>query len=169
MPVEKLSVPVYVHVLDRELDFLTDSHVKLGTDCIDTDCIDTNCRTTNFINTYCINTKCMYTYCIKTNFDTCKMHVHRLYNTNLYFSNSHDMNLDRVTDSHAKLNILDDMQECLNNNHLIALEYDEDTLSLVVDPTLSTSDISVSDNSNSSTGNASAFEYECYEVKDDTP
>ncbi len=40
---------------------------------------------------------------------------------------------------------------------------------VVVDPTLSTLDISISDNSNSSTGNASAFEYECYEVKDDTP
>jgi hypothetical protein len=80
------------------------------------------------------------------------------------------MNLDRVTDSHVKLNILGDTQECLNNSHhRIALEYDEDTLSLVVDPTLSTSDISVSDNSDSSTGNASAFEYESYEVKDDTP
>ncbi len=42
-------------------------------------------------------------------------------------------------------------------------------MSLVVDPTLSTLDISISNNSNSSTGNASAFEYECYEVKDDTP
>ena len=27
------------------------------------------------------------------------------------------MNLDRVTDSHVKLNILDDMQEYLNNSH----------------------------------------------------
>ncbi len=42
-------------------------------------------------------------------------------------------------------------------------------MSLVVDPTLSTLDISISNNSDSSTGNASAFEYECYEVKDDTP
>jgi hypothetical protein len=80
------------------------------------------------------------------------------------------MNLDRVTDSHVKLNILDDMQECLyNSHHRIALKYDEDTLSLVVDPTLSTLDISVSNNSSFSTGNASAFEYECCEVKDDTP
>jgi hypothetical protein len=80
------------------------------------------------------------------------------------------MKLERVTDSHVKLNILDDTQECLNNSHhRIALEYDEDTVSLVVDPTLSTSDISVSNNSNSSTGNTSAFEYECYEVEDDTP
>jgi hypothetical protein len=52
---------------------------------------------------------------------------------------------------------------------LVIIEYDEDTVSLVVDPTLSTSDISISDNSDSSTGNASAFEYECYDVKDDTP
>ncbi len=29
MPVEKLSVPLYVSVPDREPDFLTDSHVKL--------------------------------------------------------------------------------------------------------------------------------------------
>ncbi len=93
-----------------------------------------------------------------------------MYNTNLYYSNSYDINLDRVTDSHVKLNILDNKEEYLFNSHYrIALEYDEDTVSLVVDPTLSTSDISVSKNSNSSTWNASAFEYECYEVKDDTP
>jgi hypothetical protein len=62
------------------------------------------------------------------------------------------------------------MQECLSNsNHKIAFDYDEDTGSLVLDPTLSTLDISISNNSNSSAGNASAFEYECYEVKDDTP
>jgi hypothetical protein len=80
------------------------------------------------------------------------------------------MNLDRVTDSHVKLYILDDTQECLNNSHhRITLGYDEDTVSLMVDPTLSTSGISVSNNSDSYTGNASAFEYECYEVKDDTP
>jgi hypothetical protein len=42
-------------------------------------------------------------------------------------------------------------------------------VSLVVDPTLSTLDISISDNSNLSTGNALAFEHERYEVKDDTP
>jgi hypothetical protein len=56
-----------------------------------------------------------------------------------------------------------------NSHHRIALEYDEDTVSLVVDPTLSTLDISISDNSDLSTGNALAFEYECYEVEDDTP
>jgi hypothetical protein len=27
------------------------------------------------------------------------------------------MNLDGVTDSHVKLNSIDDMQECLNNSH----------------------------------------------------
>jgi hypothetical protein len=112
----------------------------------------------------------MITDCINTNCSICKLHVHKFYNTNFYCSNSHDTNLDRVTDSHFKLNILDDTQECLENSHdRIALEYDEDTLSLVVDPTLSASNISVSDNSNSSTGNPSAFEYECYEVEDDTP
>jgi hypothetical protein len=46
---------------------------------------------------------------------------------------------------------------------------DEDTVSLVVDPTLSTLDISVSNNSNFFSGNASAFEYVCYEVEGDTP
>ncbi len=96
VPVEKLSVPVYVFVPDRELDFLTDSHVKLDT----------------------------------------------LVDTQESFSGSH---------------------------HKIAFEYDEDTVILVVDSTLSTSDTSISNNSNSSTGNASVFEYECYEVKDDTP
>jgi hypothetical protein len=71
-----------------------------------------------------------------------------------------DKELDCLTDSHIKLNSLDDTQECLSNsNHKIAFDYDEDTVSLVVDPTLSTSDISISDNSDSSTGNASAFEY----------
>ncbi len=96
MPVEKISVPVYVFVPDREPDLLTDSHVKLDT----------------------------------------------LVDTQESFSTSH---------------------------HRIALEYDEDTVSLVVDPTLSTSDILISDSSYSSTGNTSAFEYECFEVKDDTP
>ncbi len=77
---------------------------------------------------------------------------------------------DLLTDSHDKLDILVDTQELLNtSHHRIGFEYDEDTVSLVVDPTLSTSDISISNNSNSSTGNASIFKYECYEVKDDTP
>ncbi len=75
-----------------------------------------------------------------------------------------------MTDSHDKLDILVDTQELLNtNHHRKGFEYDEDTLSLVVDPTHSTSDILISNNSDSSTGNASTFKYECYEVKDDTP
>ncbi len=75
-----------------------------------------------------------------------------------------------MTESHDKLDILVDTQESLNaSHHRIGFEYDEDTVSLVVDLTLSTLDISISNNSDSSTGNASAFKYECYEVKDDTP
>ncbi len=75
-----------------------------------------------------------------------------------------------MTDSHDKLDILVDTQELPNtSHHRIDFEYDKDTVSLVVDPTLSTSDILISDNSDSSTGNASTFKYECYEVKDDTP
>jgi hypothetical protein len=81
-----------------------------------------------------------------------------------------DREPDHLTDSHVKLDTLVDTQEPFStSHHRIALEYDEDTVSLVVDPTLSTLDIPTSDNSNSSTGNASAVEYECYEVKDDTP
>ncbi len=77
---------------------------------------------------------------------------------------------DCLTDSHIKLDTLVDIQKTFStSHHRIALEYDEDAVSLVVDSTLSTTDISISDNSNSSTGNAAAFEYECYEVKDDTP
>ncbi len=75
-----------------------------------------------------------------------------------------------MTDSHVKLDILVDTQELLNaSHHKIAFEYDEDTMSLVVEQTLSTSDMLISDNSNSSAGNAStAFEYEGYEIDDDT-
>jgi hypothetical protein len=75
-----------------------------------------------------------------------------------------------LTDSHVELNTLADTQEPLStSHHKIAFEYDEDTVSLVIDSTLSTSDISISDNSNSSAGNALAFEYECYKVKESTP
>jgi hypothetical protein len=81
-----------------------------------------------------------------------------------------DREPDLLTDSHFKLDTLVDAQESFStSHHWIALEYDEDTVSLVVDSTLSTLDISISNNSDSSTGNASAFEYECYEVKNDTP
>ncbi len=78
-------------------------------------------------------------------------------------------NQNFLTDSHVKLDILVDTQEPLStNHHKKAFEYDEDTVSLVLDPTLSTLDISISDNSHSSAGNASAFEYECYKVEDNT-
>jgi hypothetical protein len=66
-----------------------------------------------------------------------------------------DRELNFLTDSHIKLDILVDMQEPFNDsNHKIALDYDKDTMSLVEEPTLSTSDIPLSDNSNSSAGNA---------------
>jgi hypothetical protein len=81
-----------------------------------------------------------------------------------------DSELDFLTNSHVKLDTLVDTQESFSTiHHRMALEYDDDTVSLVVDPTLYTSDISISDNSYSSAGNALEFEYECYEVKDDTP
>ncbi len=76
-----------------------------------------------------------------------------------------------MTDSHIKLDILVDTQEPFkNSHHKVALDYDEDTVSLVEEPTLSTLDISLSNNSNSSAGNAiTAFEYECYEIEGGTP
>jgi hypothetical protein len=81
-----------------------------------------------------------------------------------------DREPENLTDTHDKLDILVDTQEPLNtSHHRIGFEYDEDTVSLVVDSTVSTLDISISDNSNSSTGNTSTFKYECYEVEDDTP
>jgi hypothetical protein len=53
-----------------------------------------------------------------------------------------DRKLDFLTDSRVKLDILVDTQESLSaSHHRIAFEYDEDTVSLVVDPTLSTLDI----------------------------
>ncbi len=76
-----------------------------------------------------------------------------------------------MTDSHIKLDILVDMEESFkDSHHKVALDYDEDTMSLVEEPTLSTSDISLSNNSDSSVGNAfTDFEYECYEIKSDAP
>jgi hypothetical protein len=82
-----------------------------------------------------------------------------------------DRELDFLTDIHIKLDSLVDTQECFKKrHHKVALDYDEDTMSLVEEQTLSTLHISHSNNSNSSAGNAStAFGYECYEVEDDTP
>ncbi len=69
-----------------------------------------------------------------------------------------DREPDLLTDSHVKLDILLDTQEPLyTSHHRIAFEYDEDTVSLVVNLTLSTLDLSISDNSNPSVGNASAM------------
>jgi hypothetical protein len=76
-----------------------------------------------------------------------------------------------LTDSHVKLDILVDTQDSFStSHHSEAFKYDEDTVSLVAEQSLSILDISLSDKSNSSAGNAStAFEYECYEIEDDTP
>jgi hypothetical protein len=81
-----------------------------------------------------------------------------------------DMEPDLLTDSHIKLDIVVDTQEPVTtSHHRVAFNYDEDTVSLVEEQTLSTLDILLSDNSNSSAGNASTtFEYECYEIEDDT-
>ncbi len=58
-----------------------------------------------------------------------------------------DREPDHLTDSHVKLDTLDDTQESFStSHHRIALEYDEDTVSLVVDLALSTLDISTSNN-----------------------
>jgi hypothetical protein len=57
-----------------------------------------------------------------------------------------------------------------DSHHKVTLDYDEDTVSLVEEPTLSTSDIYLSDNSNSSAGNTpTVFEYNCYEIEADAP
>jgi hypothetical protein len=80
-----------------------------------------------------------------------------------------DKELDCLTDSHIKLNNLDDTKECLSNsNHKIAFDYDEDTTSLVEELTLDTSEVLLSNNTISSAGNATiAFEYHCYEIEAD--
>jgi hypothetical protein len=60
-----------------------------------------------------------------------------------------DRELDFLTENHIKLDILVDTQEHFkNSHHKVALDYDEDTMSLVEQPTLSTLDKSLSDNSN---------------------
>ena len=43
------------------------------------------------------------------------------------------MNLDRVTDSHVELNVLDDTQEFLSNGlHKISFDHDEDTVKIKI-------------------------------------
>ncbi len=79
--------------------------------------------------------------------------------------------LDCLTDSHVKLNSLDDRQELSNiSHHKLACNYDEDTMSLVKDSTLTTSEIPLSNDSDFSAGNAPiAFEYYCYDIEADAP
>jgi hypothetical protein len=82
-----------------------------------------------------------------------------------------DKKLDCLTDSHIKLNSFDDMQECLSNsNHKIAFDYNKDTMILVEELTLDTSEALPSNNTISSAGNGTkAFEYNCYEIEADAP
>jgi hypothetical protein len=82
-----------------------------------------------------------------------------------------DKECNCMTDSHNKLNSLDDMQKCLSNsNHKIAFDYNEDTMSLAEELTLDTLEVLFSDNTISSAGNATiAFEYHCYEIEADAP
>ncbi len=63
------------------------------------------------------------------------------------------------------------MQELLNNgHHKIASNYDADTVSLVEESTLTTLEIFLSDNSDSSARNTPiAFEYYCYETEANAP
>ncbi len=76
-----------------------------------------------------------------------------------------------MTDNHVKLGILFDTQEPFKErHHKVALDYDEDAVSLVEEPTLSTLEVSLSNNFDLSAGNAStAFEYECYEIEAEAP
>jgi hypothetical protein len=82
-----------------------------------------------------------------------------------------DRGLDGLTDSYVKLHILDDTQELLNNNHhKIPLNNDEDTITLVEESALTTSEIILPGNSNPSTGNAPIdIEYYCYDIEADAP
>jgi hypothetical protein len=82
-----------------------------------------------------------------------------------------DRELDLLTDCHVKLNDLDDTQEPLNtSHHKTTLEYDEDTTSLVIDPTLTTAETLLCNNLNFSAGNAPiTLEYYCYEIEADKP
>jgi hypothetical protein len=72
-----------------------------------------------------------------------------------------DRELDFLIDDNVKLDILVDTQESFkDSDHKVALDHDEDTMSLMEVPTLSTLDISLSDNFNYSAESAStAFEY----------
>jgi hypothetical protein len=82
-----------------------------------------------------------------------------------------DRELDFWTDSHVKLDILFYTQKPFNDSHhKKAFDYDEDTVILMEELTLSTLEIFLSKNSDSSSGNSSiASEYYCYEIEADAP
>ncbi len=75
------------------------------------------------------------------------------------------MNSDRVTDSHVKLNILVDLQECLNNSHHKVRCLCE----LVEESTLATSEVSLSEDSSLQQNTSIAFGYYCCEIETDAP
>jgi hypothetical protein len=70
-----------------------------------------------------------------------------------------------------KSNILYDRQELSNiSHHKIAFDYDEDTTSLVIEPTLTMVETLLSNNSNFSAENApTTLEYYCNEIETDKP
>ncbi len=74
------QLPVYVFVPDREPDHLTDSHVKLDTDCIHTDCINTDCIDTNCIHTDCTNQILIHANCMYTDYmiPICTVPIHMI-------------------------------------------------------------------------------------------
>ncbi len=128
---------------------------------------------TQCMNSYDKNefTKCMNSYeecefmqCTNSHDDVNSseyMNSHNDMNSSDYM-NSHvllcvfvsDKELDCLTDSHIKLNSLDDMQECLSNrNHKRAFDYGKDTMSLVEEVTLEILEVLLSNNTISSAGN----------------
>jgi hypothetical protein len=82
-----------------------------------------------------------------------------------------DEELDCLNDSQVKFFCLDDTQQYLSkSHHEIVFDYDKDTVSLVEELTLTTSEVSLSDNSISSAGNASiAFEYYRFKIVAEAP
>ncbi len=132
--------------------------------------------------TQCMNShECEFMQCMNSHDDVNSseyMNSHNDKNSSDYM-NSHvplcvfvpDKELDCLTDSHIKLDSLEDMQECLrNSNHKIEFDYDKDAMSLEEELTLDTLEVSLSDNTISSAGNtAIAFEYHCYEIEAGTP
>jgi hypothetical protein len=66
--------------------------------------------------------------------------------------------------------IVDTREPFYDSHHKIAFDYDEYTISLVEEPTLTTSKVSLSNNSGSFAGNASiALDYYYYEIEADAP